>query len=382
MKASIWVLGLLAVYSYLLYPLILIFVRCFNGARSYAGARMCEITVDEWPHVSLIITAHNEQKRIRNKIENALKLRYPSGRLQIIVASDGSTDSTDSIVELFSSNGVRLVRTSRRLGKENAQLEALREASGSVIVFSDVSTTIPEGALENLVGYFQHPEVGAVSSEDRFVSSDGQLAGEGLYVKYEMWLRRLESAIGGLVGLSGSFFAVRKDLCSNWDIHSPSDFNTALNCARAGLRAVTARDVLGYYPDLQGREYQRKVRTVLRGMTAVVRHPDVLNPIRLGVFAWQVWSHKLLRWVVPWILPPLLAVSILLASEGVAFAAFLFIQVIFYSLGLLGWLSRQSRRLGLVRVAYFFCQANLAIAEATVRLLAGNRMTTWQPSDR
>ncbi len=117
--------------------------------------------------------------------------------------------------------------------------------------------------------YFRDPKIGAVSSEDHFVSQDGAVVGEGAYVRYEMWLRRLESDCAGLVGLSGSFFAARASVCQQWDIYSPSDFNTALNCVKQDLIAVTAPDVQGHYKDIveAKREYQRKVRTVLRGIT-------------------------------------------------------------------------------------------------------------------
>src|SRR5690606_5281565 len=169
---------------------------------------------------------YNEEARIREKIENTLMVRFDPTRLELIVASDCSDDKTDDIVREYADRGVRLVWSAERLGKENSQRTAIEAARGDVIVFSDVATQIPEDALEKLEAYFQDPQIGAVSSEDRFISKDGSIAGEGAYVKYEMWLRQQESKLAGLVGLSGSFFAARKEVCQIWDIHSPSDFNT------------------------------------------------------------------------------------------------------------------------------------------------------------
>src|SRR5262249_35997010 len=155
------------------------------------------------------------------KIDNALAIDYPG--LEVIVASDCSTDRTDDIVREYAGRGIRLVRAPERLGKENAQEYAIRAAQGDIIVFSDVATWIPADALRKLASYFQTPGVGAVSSEDRFIDQQGGVAGEGVYVRYEMWLRRMESNLAGLVGLSGSFFAARRSICLDWDIHSPSD---------------------------------------------------------------------------------------------------------------------------------------------------------------
>lgn len=376
-----WILALCAVYSYFLYPLALIALRTLTRpdviepARAHAG---------EMPFLSLIVTVYNERHRIEQKIQNVLTLDYPADRLELIVASDCSDDGTDELVQSYAERGIRLVRAQERLGKENAQLAAIQAAKGEVLVFSDVATQMDPEALQNLSLYFVDARVGAVSSEDRFISKNGKVAGEGAYVKYEMWLRRQESQLGGLVGLSGSFFAARAEVCEQWDIHSPSDFNTALNCARLGLRSVTAPDVLGYYEDLKdaSREYARKVRTVLRGMTGLARHPDVLNPVRFGLFAFQVFSHKLMRWGVPWFLLALLVVTLILANDGWIYTLALVAQVVFYAIAAWGHWGRKGQNHSGVRLVYFFVQVNLALADSAVQFFKGKRMTTWKPSAR
>lgn len=371
-----WLLALLAVYSYFLYPLLLMALSRLRGAPSGAAVS------GNNPRLSLIVTAYNESLRIRDKIENSLAIDYPD--LEIIIASDCSSDDTDSIVAEYSNRGVRLVRAGERLGKENAQWCAIQQATGDVLVFSDVATQIPADALRKLAAHFADATVGAVSSEDRFITQDGSVAGEGAYVKYEMWLRSKESELAGLVGLSGSFFAARKQVCDQWDIHSPSDFNTGLNCARAGYRAVTAPDVLGYYKDLSDpqKEYQRKVRTVLRGITAIARHPDVLNPQRYGLFAMQVWSHKIMRWGVPWFLVLLFLLNFRLLGEGAFYTLTFLAQLAFYGLAMAAHVNAGLKSNAVVRLIYFFVQVNIGIADATVRFFSGRRMTTWQPSAR
>lgn len=372
-----WTVLACALYSYFIYPLILMMLprRPDDGIATEGEDRQS---------FSLIITAYNEEARIRNKLLNALALDRADFELEIIVASDCSTDGTDDIVAEFAEQGIRLVRARERLGKENAQLAAIQQAQGQILVFSDVATEMPADALKKLAHYFSNSEVGAVSSEDRFISSDGKVAGEGAYVKYEMWLRKLESQRAGLVGLSGSFFAARRSVCQQWDIHSPSDFNTALNCVRLGYKAITAPDVVGYYHDLKDpqKEYARKIRTVIRGMTSLARHSYVMNPRDYGPFAFQVLSHKLMRWLVPWFLLLLLVINIPLASGNTFYSGILMAQVLFYGLALLAHYSGSLQRKGPVRLVYFFVQVNAAIMAASCRFLSGTRMTVWTPSTR
>ncbi len=377
MKTIFFLSILLCAFSYFIYPLILMSIPVRKSANVSQGNK-------ELKRISLIITAHNEEARIQEKLANTLEIDYPIELLEIVIASDCSTDKTDEIVASYSQQGVRLVRADERKGKEYAQLCAIREASGNILVFSDVATQIEPNALNLLARYFDDPLVGAVSSEDRFVSQDGSIAGEGAYVKYEMWLRRLESQRAGLVGLSGSFFAARREVCEAWDIASPSDFNTALNCAKQGLIAISVPDVVGIYSDVKDPdlEYRRKLRTIIRGITAISRHPVVLNPFKMGLFSFQVWSHKILRWSVPWFMALLLLVSLVLCVQHWFFGVALLAQLGFYVLVITGYLSSELRALTIIKIPYFFVQVNLAIASATVMFLRGERMTTWTPSKR
>jgi len=375
-----WLLAIASVYSYFLYPLILVLMKKFHGR----SILLPDLDPKLAPTVSLIITAYNEERRIREKIENSLALDYDKHKLEIIIASDCSDDSTDDIVKEFEEQGVRLVRAEERLGKENAQLGAIRQAKGDIIVFSDTATQIPEDSLWKLVAYFADPTIGAVSSEDRFISKDGAVAGEGAYVKYEMWLRQQESQLSGLVGLSGSFFAARKTICQEWDIHSPSDFNTALNAAKANLRAVSAADVLGFYTDLQdpAKEYQRKIRTVIRGMTGLYRHAEVMNLSRFGFFAVQVISHKLMRWLSPWFFAAFFLVSAILADDGLFYALVFVGQLAFYGLSLVAHFLPGLKRIGPIKLIYFFVQVHVALFDAALKFLSGQRMSIWKPSAR
>jgi len=376
MKFLFYVFAFFCTYSYFLYPLILKLLP----ARKSASLQ----DADDLPLLSLIITVHNEEARIREKLDGTLDIDYPPELLETIIASDFSTDETDAIVESYADKGVILVRADQRKGKEYAQLCAIKASKGNILVFSDVATQIPPEAFRLLVSHFADPKVGALSSEDRFISNDGSVAGEGAYVKYEMWLRRLESGRAGLVGLSGSFFAARREVCEHWDIYAPSDFNTALNSAKHGLVAITCPDVVGIYKDVAdpGLEYRRKMRTVIRGITAIARHTEVLNPFKMGMFSFQVWSHKIMRWGVPWFMAIFLLLTILLQGQGGVYVLALFAQLAFYCLAALGWVSARLRKNTLIKIIFFFVQTNLALAHATVLFVSGKRMTVWTPSKR
>ena len=388
LTVALLVLVFLSIYSYCFYPLVLLAVRGLSARRNGADApgAMPDRALDpdgDAPRISLIITAHNEADRIRAKLENSIALAYEPGLLEILVASDASTDGTDAIVEGFP--GVKLVRVEDRKGKEHAQKHAILRSNGDVLVFTDTGTHLDRDALKTLARNFRDPSVGAMSSTDKMVGEDGRPSGEGLYVRYEMLLRRLESDVRGLVGMSGSFFAARRAVCMPWVENLPSDFNTVLNCARRGYRAVSDDNVIGYYRDIKRgqSEYQRKVRTLVRGITAFFANLELLDFRRFGFFSFQLLSHKLMRWLAPVfmiILIPATIAGLATGNRGAAVMALL--QTLFWGLALLGLAVPAARDNTLVKVPFFFAQANAAILAAWVRFLRGERITLWAPSRR
>lgn len=363
-------------YAYAGYCLVLLAISCIRSRPVLAG--------DIQPTVSFVITAYNEEARIEEKIENALQQQYPRERLEIVVASDCSSDRTDEIVRSYASSAVRLIRAPERRGKEAAQKVAVSQTSGEVLVFSDVATTLPPQGIANIVKSFHDPTVGCVSSVDQFVDEEGNLSGEGAYVKYEMLLRRLETKVNTLVGLSGSFFAARRTVCTPWADDLQSDFNTLLNSMKAGLRGVSDSQSVGYYRNLtdEKKEYQRKVRTVLRGIAVLMRSLPMLNPFRYGMFAWQLFSHKLCRWLVPFAMIGALVSNLVLATQSAWYRVLLVGQGIFYVLAAAyagcHWMPKSN----LFRLPSFFVLVNLSILDAWMRYVRGDRVFRWEPSKR
>jgi glycosyltransferase involved in cell wall biosynthesis len=333
------------------------------------------------PSVSLIITAYNEEKQIGGKLDNTFALDYPADKLEIIVASDCSNDGTDDIVRSHATRGIKLARAPERKGKENAQRLAVEQATGEILVFSDTATILKPDGIRQIVQNFHDPTVGCVSSVDRFIDAGGRVSGEGAYVRYEMWLRALETRTNSLVGLSGSFFAARPEVCRPWASDLQSDFNTLLNAIKKGLRGVSDPNSVGYYRNIadENKEFNRKVRTVTRGIGVLMRNLSLMNPFRHSLFAWQLFSHKFCRWVVPFLLIIAAVFNLLLLPYGQVYGLLFLGQALFY---LLAWGGRGGSLPGLLRIPFYFVNVNLAILMAWYRYATGERMTTWDPSKR
>jgi glycosyltransferase involved in cell wall biosynthesis len=360
----------LIVYAYAGYPLAL-------GALSVFRRRPVQRGTVTLP-VSIVITAHNEENALARKIENALGQDYP-GPIEIIVASDCSTDRTDLIARSFAPR-VRLVRSNERKGKEAAQQLAVAASSGEVLIFTDVATMLAPDGVSRMLENFADATVGCVSSSDRVAGASGRVSGEGAYVRYEMYLRTLETTVNSLVGLSGSFFGARRQVCRSWASDRQSDFNTLLNAVGMGWRGVLDPRAIGVYPNVsdERREFQRKVRTVVRGLYVLFARREMLNPLRFGLFSWQLASHKVCRWLVPFAMAAAALANTALAAQSPFYLALLVGQGLFYAIALAG-LATGSR---LFRLPAYFCVVNVGILTAWLRFARGERIAAWTPSTR
>jgi cellulose synthase/poly-beta-1,6-N-acetylglucosamine synthase-like glycosyltransferase len=374
-KILFWLSTCLVVYAYFGYPSVLWALTKFRSRSTLKG--------EIFPRVSIIIAARNEADKIRQKLEHTLALDYPEERVDILVASDASDDGTDEIVKEYAGRRVSLVRAPQHKGKEHVQALAVAVAQGNILVFTDAATILDRDALWRLMANFADPTVGAVSTEDVIVDALGNPTAEGLYVRYEMWVRRLEGRFHSLVGLSGSCFAIRKELCSDWSPVLASDFMGALNAARKGYRSIPDPSALGRFVALISTkaEMRRKIRTFLRGITVLMGNLDLLNPLRYGRFAFQLASHKLLRFVVPFLLLTILITSALLRREP-PYGTIFWAQVVFYGLACAGGIVSPLQRSRLVRTAYFFMMVQWAMLRAWGKYAMGQQQVTWEPSRR
>jgi cellulose synthase/poly-beta-1,6-N-acetylglucosamine synthase-like glycosyltransferase len=374
-----WLSTLAIVYTYVGYPL---FIGILAGIFPMP-LRKEKIT----PKVSLIICAYNEEFVMREKIENSLALDYPKDRLEIIVASDCSTDRTDQIVSENAGRGVRLLTLTERKGKTAAQNLAVTRAEGEVIVFSDASILLEPDSIRNLVRNFSDPAVGCVSCEDKTVSiMDGKaVEDEGLYVKYEMLLRRWESSFGSLVGASGCFYGLRKSLWRHPEDFLVVDFTTALDVREQGYRTVSEPEAIAYVKTLASpeKEFARRVRTATRGLVGLLHKRQLLNPFRFGFFSFQLFSHKLLRFLAPFLLGLLLLANLALVAGGVLYVGVLALQVAFYASACVGFFLKEKPDVPRAfSFPLYFVMVNWAILVAWVRVVQGKTDATWAPTRR
>lgn len=339
---------------------------------------------EEISPVSLIITAYNEERRIREKLQNALELDYPKELLEIIVVSDASSDRTEEIVSEFADQGVKLLVMSERHGKHYGQGRGIRSAANEIVVLSDATTFLAPDALRNLVGNFADPSIGCVSGQDRILSAEGELRGEGAYVRYEMLLRELESRVGSLVGVSGSFFATRKSLCHHWIDNMSSDFYMPLVAIMNGQRSVSEPTAVGTYTVLQdpAKEFTRKVRTVVHGLEVLSQFMPLLNPFKYPVFAIQLFSHKLCRWLVPFCMIVALPTNYFLLGSSFIYSLLIAAQLIFYILITASLLFEGLKKNPAIKLVSFFAMVNLSILVAWYKYWTNQNYVVWDATKR
>jgi cellulose synthase/poly-beta-1,6-N-acetylglucosamine synthase-like glycosyltransferase len=304
-------------YAYLGYPALL-WVAGRVRNRSYPTADPAE-----WPQITVVVPAYNEEKLIGRTIESLLALDYPAHLRHVLVVSDASTDRTDEIVWQYASHGVQLLRQEVRGGKDAGELAALPHLRGELVVNTDATIRILPDALKPLIRAFQDPGIGLASGRDVSVGSVEAEAnrGESGYVGYEMWVRSLETRVFSIVGASGCFYAIRRELHgSQIPAGYSRDFASALVAREHGYRSVSVDPAVCLVPrtaSLQ-REYRRKIRTMARGLRTLWLKRRLLNPLRYGSFAWMLWSHKLVRWLVFPAVPLALLALLWLSRDSLA----------------------------------------------------------------
>ena len=336
------------------------------------------------PSVTILITAYNEENDIREKLENTLKLDYPREKLEILVASDGSTDKTDEIVKEFAAQGVKLFRQEGRKGKTYTQNKAVEQSSGEIILFSDATTAYQPNVLREITPNFSDKTVGCVAGKLIYVDDSESTVGKGAkgYWNYETFLKTNESRVCSLIGASGCLYAVRKSAYQPMYPEACSDFLICTVVYRQGLRSIyepnaICTEVTNQQSD---KELSMRVRVISQTLTDLWRNLDMLNPFRAGFYAVELISHKLLRYMVPLFLVLILVSSIGLAAYSLFFAALLFLQIAFYLAAFFGWILEKNKvKIGVLAMPLYFVLANAASAIAFYKFLSGETYTRWEP---
>ncbi|WP_447859198.1 glycosyltransferase family 2 protein [Nitrospira calida] len=337
------------------------------------------------PSITLVISAYNEEQAIKPKLENTLRLDYPRDKLQVIVVSDASTDNTDRIVRSFEDQGVILLRMPIRGGKTVGLNAALTLARGDIVVFSDANILYRPDTLRNLVKGFADPSVGCVTGDSRYLD-EGQSAAdrqENAYWGYERMIRLWESQVGSTVGGDGAIFAIRRELYTPLAPEAINDLVIPLQIVAKGYRAIYEPTAVGYESAAGDfwKEFRRKRRIVNRSWRGIMSVADVLKPWRVGMFAWQVWSHKILRWLVLPLIMIAVVGCLVAAQDGWVYRVGLLGFALSVGLAGMGAVVPDQDGIG-ARIAqgmFYFYLVNLAAVLGIARAIRGDVEMVWTP---
>jgi cellulose synthase/poly-beta-1,6-N-acetylglucosamine synthase-like glycosyltransferase len=373
-EATLWGCLLTVVYVYAGYPLTLWLLP---------RRRTAALAPVRRPTVTVVIAAFNEVAHIGATVRNKLAQDYPADLLDVIVVSDGSTDGTDEVVSSIGidESRVTLLRQDPRQGKTLALNRAVAVARGEIVVFSDANSRYEPSAVSRLIAAFDDPEVGYVTGRLIYENPDDTATGggSGLYMRYETCLRRLETRAGSVVGVNGGIDAVRRKLYRPMRADMLPDFVLPLDVVRQGARVVYCEDAvareaaLGRHAD----EFAMRVRVSLRALHALVGARGLLHP-RYGRFAFQLFVHKVLRYLLIVPLAATLVCTALLAQSPV-YLALLTMELTACGLAAVGWMSGGRIRFRFVFVPFYFSLINIAAGAALLGLLRGQRQILWTP---
>jgi len=338
------------------------------------------------PSVSLVISVYNEERIVARKIDNTLELDYPSNLLEIAVISDGSTDGTNKIIQEYAQKGDRIrpfiVPTNK--GKTACLNDFVPKLSGEVILFSDANSFYDKDLIRHIVRPFADGRVGFVTgSTEYFTSTEGMaIEATSLYSKLERLTKSLESKIGSCVGADGAVFAIRKELFTPMKPFDINDFVIPLMIIKGGYRGVLEESALcreEAAPEMQS-EFRRQTRITNSTLRALFNHKELSNPFRYTLFAFELFSHKLMKLVTPFLMIIIFLTNCIMAPQNVFYVFMLGLQVFWYVLVYLGYRGEKTKNANrLTSMAYTFTLISLAMLKGWLTYLAGETYSTWSP---
>lgn len=387
MEVFFWLSLFIVFYTFLGYGIVLYMLvrvrRLFKGKRSAPGLDQ------DFPTLTLVIAAYNEESIIEEKIADTLGLSYPEGKLKLVFVTDGSSDRTPELVARYPQ--IKLMHTPVRSGKILAMHRVMGEVDTEVVVFTDANTFLNKDALLLIARHYADASVGAVSGEKRVMQDalSDATAGEGFYWKYESTLKKWDSELYSVVGAAGELFSVRRSLYRSVEPDTIlDDFMISMQIAEKGYRIVYEPNA--YASELSSEnireELKRKVRIAAGGIQSILRLKKLMNPFHDPLLSFQYISHRVLRWTVTpflMILALVLNVIIVARSGGVVYQLILVGQAAFYLLALAGWvLERRKIKIKALFVPYYFCMMNYAVLAGIRRYFKGTQSAAWEKAKR
>jgi cellulose synthase/poly-beta-1,6-N-acetylglucosamine synthase-like glycosyltransferase len=373
----------LVLYTYALYPAILFIISSQSGKRTGKAIGITDVS-PEYPSVSMVVAAYNEEKVIESKLRNCMEIDYPPDKIEFLIGSDGSTDRTDEIVSAFAlkARRIRLLDFPDRRGKASVLNRTVAESEGDFLVFSDANTMYEKDAVRALVAPFSDQDIGCVCGKLVISRPEGSSSNDDLYWRYETWLKVMENRLGGVLGANGGIYALRRQLFLPIPPDTIiDDFVIGMKAREQGFRVHYAEDAVAREETTESdkAEFWRRVRIGAGNFQSIALLNRLLWPGE-GIFAFQFWSHKIIRWCVPFFLILMFFSNLCLARYGDGYLVLLFCQALFYLLAILGTTTKRS---GLMfRVPSFFILMNLAFFVGFIKYLFNFQKVTWERTER
>lgn len=387
-----WFLLFILVYTYMGYAIVLYVLVKIK--KVLFPERMLVFDSSYEPNVCLFVTAFNEKDYVNQKVENSFSLDYPKSKIQYLWITDGSDDGTPELLKKY--DVLEVYHLPERRGKMHAMNRGVKFVKAPVIIFSDTNTYLGKQSIREIVARFSNKKTGCVAGEKRIVSRDADSAagaGEGLYWKYESWVKKLDSELNSAVGAVGELFAIRTELFE--DVEEDAfldDFMISLRVAQKGYHiAYTPNAYAEETASLNVKEeLKRKIRIAAGGIQSMLRLKGLLNPFRYGVLSWQYFSHKVLRWTLaPVSLLFIFPVNFLIVyqqngwSELGFYTLVFYLQALCYVLAGIGWyFENRKLRFKLLFVPYYFASINYAAIRGIFRYVNGTQSVKWEKARR
>ena len=389
MEFIFWLFLAILVYTYLGYGILLTILVKVKMMFTKPFIPRSYIPENALPSVTHLVAAYNEEDFIEYKINNSLKLDYPKEKMNLLIVSDGSSDRTPELAEQYSE--LKHMFEPERKGKIAAVKRAMKEVDTSIVIFSDANTYLNKQAIKKIVAHFEDVNVGAVAGEKRIYTpeeSSASVAGEGLYWKYESYLKKMDSKFYSVVGAAGELFAIRKELMPKIPTDTViEDLYLTMSIAMKGRRVAYESDAYAMETGSSSieEEMKRKVRICAGGFQAIQRLKEVFNPFTYKWLSFQFISHRVLRWTLAPLALPIVFLSnlFLCSTQNTLYLSLFVAQVIFYALALIGYLKRnQKRQNPIFFVPFYFSMMHFSAFKGFSRFLKKNQSVVWERAER
>lgn len=385
-----WILLFFIFYTYIGYPILL---TTFVFIKRLFSTSQKKHTLENYPEITLFVAAYNEKDYVDEKIKNALELDYPKEKIHHLWVTDGSNDGTPEYLKKY--NFVKVLHKDQRNGKIAAMNRGMKYVETPIVIFSDGNTLLSKDSIKKIVEKFENPIVGCVAGEKKISEKnkdDAASSGEGMYWKYESYIKKMDSELNSSIGAAGELFAIRTQLFEEVEGDTlVDDFIISLRIAMKGYKVKYAPGAYAIETASANvkEEMKRKIRIAAGGIQSIFRLKKLLNPFFKPVLTFQYISHKVFRWTInPISMLLLIPINILLAIKYELFSLniysiFLCLQTALYLIGFVGFIFEHKKiRFKIIFIPYYLIMTNISQIRGIFRYFAGKQSVNWERAKR